>query len=160
MIRRLRMLGLGTALAAGIYLLLIDTTSSPELYAMAGVVVLAGAGFAASAEHGFGQLRVRPGWLLRAYRPLLQVPVQICLVVYELAAQLLDRRRVRGRFRAVPFAAGDTPQGLGRQGLSEILGSLAPNTIVIGVDTERQLLLVHQLHRTGEPAELDMLGLG
>jgi hypothetical protein len=49
---------------------------------------------------------------------------------------------------------------IGRRGLSEILGSLAPNTIVIGVDTERQLLLVHQLHRTGGSENLDVLRLG
>lgn len=154
------MLGLGMALTAGFYLLLIDTTSLPELYAMAGVVLLAVVGFAASAEQHFTDARVRVGWLLRAYRPVLQIPIQTALVVYELAAQLVHRRRTRGRFRAIPFAAGEGPYDFGRQGLSEILGSLAPNTIVIGVDTERELLLVHQLHRTGDPADLDVLRLG
>ncbi len=158
--KRVRAVALGTALAAGFYLVLIDTVMLPELYAMAGVVLLAGIGFAASLAEGFAEARIRGSWLLRAYRPVLQIPIQMVLVVYELSAQLRHPRRTRGRFRAVPFAGGDTAMDIGRRGLSEILGSLAPNTIVIGVDTERQLLLVHQLHRTGGPENLDVLRLG
>jgi hypothetical protein len=158
--RRLRAVALGTALAAGFYLLLIDTVLLPELYAGAGVVLLAAVGFAASLTQGFVEARVRGSWLLRAYRPVLQIPIQVSLVVYELSAQLRHPRRTRGRLRAIPFAGGDTPYDVGRRGLSEILGSLAPNTIVIGVDDKRQLLLVHQLHRTGGPEDLDVLRLG
>jgi hypothetical protein len=40
------------------------------------------------------------------------------------------------------------------------LGSLAPNTIVIGIDDERDLMLVHQLRRDGGRDELDVLELG
>jgi hypothetical protein len=158
--RHLRAAALGTAAAAGFYLLLIDTVMAPELYAMAGVVLLAAIGFAASLAQGFAEARVQGSWLLRAYRPVLQIPIQMSLVVYELAAQLRRPRRTRGRFRAIPFAGGHTELDIGRRGLSEILGSLAPNTIVIGVDTERQFLLVHQLHRTGGPGDLDVLRLG
>ncbi len=60
------------------------------------------------------------------------------------------------RFRATK----ETPQDVGRRALTEWLGSLAPNTIVIGIDTKRDLLLVHQLHREGEPDDVDPLGLG
>jgi hypothetical protein len=41
-----------------------------------------------------------------------------------------------------------------------VLGSLAPNTVVIGVDPDRDLLLVRQLHRQGGREQLDVLGLG
>jgi hypothetical protein len=157
---RLRAVAVGTALAAGFYLVLIDTVMLPELYAMAGVVLLAAIGFTASLTQGFAEARVRGSWLLRTYRPVIQIPIQLSLVVYELSAQLRHPRRTRGRLRAIPFAGGDNAHDIGRRGLSEILGSLAPNTIVIGVDIERQLLLVHQLHHTGGPEDLDVLRLG
>lgn len=147
-------------MAAAFYLVLIDTVSSPELYAGAGVVLLAAIAVTASLQQQFVEARVRASWLVRVYRPVLQIPVQMSLVIYELAAQLRHPRRSRGHFRAVPFAAGNSDYDVGRRGLSEILGSLAPNTIVLGVDTERQLLLVHQLHRTGAADDLDVLGLG
>jgi hypothetical protein len=40
------------------------------------------------------------------------------------------------------------------------MGSLSPNTIVVGVDTERGLVLVHQLQRQGDAEQIDPLGLG
>ena len=56
-------------------------------------------------------------------------------------------KRTRGQFRAVPFKAGTSESDRGRYALTEIVGSLAPNTIVIGVDVDSDLLLVHQLRR-------------
>jgi hypothetical protein len=44
--------------------------------------------------------------------------------------------------------------------MSEAFGSLAPNTVVLGIDTERELLLVHQLRRNGRPEDLDVLRVG
>jgi hypothetical protein len=157
--RRLATLIAGGVLAAGFYLVLIDTVSLPELYAMAGVLLLATTALAASLARGVTEAVVAPRWLLRAYRPTLQVPGQIVLLARDAVDQLIHPRATRGRFRAIPFGGGGSPQDVGRQALSEILGSLAPNTIVIGVDTERELLLVHQLHRTGSPDDLDILGL-
>lgn len=44
--------------------------------------------------------------------------------------------------------------------MAESLGSFAPNTIVLGIDPERGLILVHQLHPQGGRDELDVLELG
>ncbi len=158
--RRAFAVTLGAAVTAGFYLVLIDTTRLPELYAMAGIVLLAAIAFAASLDQGLTEAAIRGRWLLRAYRPVLQVPAHVVLLTLEVADQLLRRRPSRGGFRAVAFAAGQEPTDIGRRALSEILGSLAPNTIVIGVDAERQLLLVHQLRRTGKAEDLDVLRLG
>jgi hypothetical protein len=157
---RLSAVILVVAVSTGFYLLLIDTVSSPELYAMAGIVVLASAAFMASREQGFIEAAIKGRWLLRAWRPLLGVPTQIVLVSREAFTQCVHPQRVRGTFRTVAFAAGDRPEDIGRRALSEALGSLAPNTIVIGVDTEREQLLVHQLYRGGSPEDLDVLRLG
>jgi multisubunit Na+/H+ antiporter MnhE subunit len=150
---------LGAAIAAAFYLALIDTTSLPELYAGAGVVVLAALAFAASLRQGFVEATIHPVWLLRAWRPLLGVPRDAWILARDAVAQTVRPQRERGQLRAIPFRAGDTPADVGRRALTEILGSLAPNTIVIGVDPERELLLVHQLERRGDPADLDVLRL-
>jgi hypothetical protein len=149
----------GTALGAALYLLLIDTVSPPELYAGCGVVLLAGAGFVAAREPAFPQA-IKPQWLLRSWRVLASLPLHIALVCRDALVQPFTRTRARGQFRVVKFSCGDEPVDRGRRALAESLGSFAPNTIVIGVDTERELLLVHQLHRQGGADELDVMKLG
>ncbi len=158
--RRLVRTAVAVAISAGFYLLLIDTVSLPELIAMAGVLLVCGFVFWVSREHRVAEPRGKLSWLARAWRPIAQVPGQIVIVSWDAIAQLASPRRVRGRFRAVGFAGGESGADRGRRALTEALGSLAPNTIVVGVDAERDLLLVHQLRRSGDAEELDVLRLG
>ncbi len=151
----------GWLLASGLYLLLIDTTDLPELLVGAGITILAATAFGLARERYLAAETVRLAWLARAYRPLVQTPRDIVTVAWAALAQLRRPREVRGVFRAVPFACGeDEPREIGRRALAESLGSFAPNTIIIGVDPERELLLGHQLHRRGGPEAIDMLRLG
>jgi multisubunit Na+/H+ antiporter MnhE subunit len=157
---RIRRAALALALSATFYLLLIDTVSAPELYVLAGVALLATVAFDITREQGFTEAAIRIEWLLRAWRPVVRVPVQIAIVCREAIAQLLSPKAARGGFRAIPFRGGEDERDHGRRALTESLGSLAPNTIVLGVDPDRELLLVHQLHREGGGDELDVLRLG
>jgi hypothetical protein len=149
----------GSALAAAFYLVLIDTVSTPELYAMCGVVLLAGGAFVAAREEAFPQ-KIKARWLLGSWRVLAGLPMQIVLVCRDALVQPFTRTATRGRFRAVPFRCGEAPDDRGRRALAESLGSFAPNTIVLGVDTDSGLLLVHQLHPRGGSDELDVMELG
>ncbi len=158
--RRIRIGVVGLLLGGTFYLLLIDTTSVPELYVLGGVALVAAVAFESSREAGFTEARFRARWLRLFWRPVVRVPVDIVLVCREALAQLVHRRAARGQFRAVRFAGGDSETDHGRRALTELLGSLAPNTIVIGIDPERGLLLVHQLRRDGDRDELDVLRLG
>lgn len=151
----------GFGLAAGFYLLLIDTTSAPELYAGAGAVLLAGGAHEAARRQRLAEAAVSPRWLVRAPRVVLSIPAQAALVAAEIIAQLVRPRPARGRLRAVPFdASGETPADVGRRALAEAFGSLAPNAIVVGVDPDAELLLVHQLRPRGGREQLDVLGVG
>ncbi len=157
----LRGTAIAVLLAAPFYLLLIDTVDSPEVYAGLVVVAIAVVAFQAARVQGFQRTSVAPSWLARSWRALARVPVHIWLVSAEALAQLDEHKRTRGRWRAVRFTAtGGSPRDCGARALAEAAGSLAPNTIVVGVDRERSLLLVHQLHRQGGREELDVLGLG
>lgn len=152
---------LGLLLGAAFYLLLIDTVSLPELYAGAGAALLAGIAFEVSREQGFAEASFSPTWFARVWRLGWQVPVAIVLVCREAIFQLVRPRRSRGGFRAISFRAGaEGSRDVGRRALAEALGSLAPNTIVIGIDPDRNLLLVHQLGRKSSRDQIDVLGLG
>ncbi|MBV9001348.1 MAG: hypothetical protein JO304_19985, partial [Solirubrobacterales bacterium] len=66
-----------------------------------------------------------------------------------------------GVFRAVPFRCGDDEElESGRRALAESLGSFSPNTIIVGVDGERELILGHQLSPRGGREAIDVLRLG
>jgi hypothetical protein len=152
---------LGVLLAAAFYMVLIDTVDLPEVYAAIAAVLLAGAGYEAARRQGVAEARVSPRWLARGWRVIVSIPRQIAWVSWQALAQLVAPRQTRGTLRAVPFRAGGEGSGdVGRRALAEGLGSLAPNTIVIGIDGEHDLLLVHQLHRRGGREQLDVLELG
>jgi hypothetical protein len=160
-IRRLSVLAVGAVFGGAFYLQLIDTTSLPELYVLAGVAVACGVGVPLARAQRFVDARVLPWWLLRSWRLLWRIPSDIAIVCWEALAQLVRPRPVRGVLRAAPFRAVDpVPDQMGRRALAETVGSVAPNTIVIGIDDQRGLLLVHQLRRHGGPDDLDVTRLG
>ena len=151
----------GAVLAAAFYMVLIDTVDLPELYAAISGVLLGGAAYEAARRQGIAEARISASWLVRGPRVIASIPRQIGWVSWQALAQLVAPRESRGTLRAVTFrAGGEGSDDVGRRALAEGLGSLAPNTIVIGIDSERDLLLVHQLHRSGGREELDVLELG
>jgi hypothetical protein len=161
LMRRMFAWSLGWMFAGALYLLLIDITDLPELIVGAGAAILAATGLELAREQQVAGESIRARWLLRAYRPVLKVPSDIWHVFRAALVQLVRRDAVVGQFRAVPFRGGeDELLESGRQGLAEGFGSLAPNTIIIGVDTERELILAHQLRRNGGREAIDLLELG
>ncbi len=151
----------GLVIGGGFYLQLIDITDLPEIYVLVGVALACAAGFELSREQGFIEARVNPWWILRGWRLIWKIPADIVIVCWEALAQLVRPRPVRGAFRAAPFrATQETSPDTGRRALAETVGSFAPNTIVVGVDAERGLLLTHQLRRQGAAEDLDVTRLG
>lgn len=147
--------------AGSFYLLLIDITDLPELYAGAGAAALAALLFEACREQGFAEVAIRPRMLARAWRAPAKVPGDIWQVSIVAVQQLLSPARRRGGLRAFRFEHGGREGACdaGRRALAESLGSFAPNTVVIGIDPERNLILAHQLRRSGGVEEIDVLGL-
>ncbi len=144
-------------LAGAFYLVLIDTDSPPELYALVAIALLATAAYRAYREPSASRLGAGH-WALRTGRPIVAIPGQLLLLTRVAIAQLVSPEARRGTFRAVSFSTDATQTG--REALAELFGSIAPNTIVIGVDREREQLVAHQLERHGDRDEIDVLGLG
>jgi hypothetical protein len=67
--------------------------------------------------------------------------------VFEaLARTLATRKPPRGGFRELPVRYGDdTPRGVTRRVLLTGADSLAPNKFVLGIDEERNVMVVHEL---------------
>jgi hypothetical protein len=99
--------------------------------------------------------------LRRALVPVAGAVPDVGRLIVAAFAQLARPQPARGRVVALAFShRGDEPADNGRRALAMGLGSFAPNTIVIGVDHERDRLLAHQLVPTRDPSDLDPLGLG
>jgi hypothetical protein len=152
---------IGWVFAAALYLLLIDITDLPELIVGAGAAVLAATGLELAREQGLVGESIHLRWLLRGYRPLVKVAADIALVSLAAFRALLRRDVRHGGFRAVRFkAAEDHPHESGRRALAQALGSFAPNTVVVGIDEERELILAHQLSQRGGRDAVDPMELG
>jgi multisubunit Na+/H+ antiporter MnhE subunit len=141
-----------------LWLALVDTRQLPELVLGAGAagvaalsVVLVGAGRSRAAS-------IDPAWLRDVGRAIGWLFADTGVVFTALWHRLRRSRRVRGEFRTSPVdAGGDSPRDVARRALTETLASVGPNTIVIGIDRERDRLVVHQLVRRDR--DLDRLEL-
>jgi hypothetical protein len=85
-------------------------------------------------------LRPRPRWVLASLRPALRWPRDLV----ALAGALV--RRPAGRTVEEPFeVTGEDPRSAARRALAVTGGSLAPNTIVVGIDADRGVIVRHEL---------------
>jgi multisubunit Na+/H+ antiporter MnhE subunit len=139
------------------YLLLVFKTETAEL--VAGAVCGAISATGAELVRRHGRLRFRPGWRwLPALRHLPGDTVRDCgLLVAVLWRVLVRREDVRGRFITVPFsgAAGSDAEDAGRRAVTKWLGSVAPNTLVVGFTKRTEGVVVHQLVPTERPPRVD-----
>lgn len=140
--RRLGALLLCLVAFAAVWMLLVDTISIAELAACAAAALIGTIASGLVSREDVAHLREQHVLLLGLPRQLARVPFDLWLLVRELARALLGRHP-GGRFHAVPFDAGSAEARNARRAAIELLGSLAPNTIVLGVDDEQ--IVLHQL---------------
>ena len=150
-------------LLTGLYLLLVvDSIDMSEL--VMGAIAAAVGATAATVVRSQRLVSFRPRlrWVLGLWRLPLQAALDAGILVAALWRQLVLRRPVGGTFRAVPFRAGGSdPEAAARRVAAKSVGSFAPNTYVLDVDRERELILVHQLvPKPDQPKSIDPLELG
>jgi len=121
-----------------LWLLLVGTLKRLELVAGAVALALALAGLAA-ARRQLPRYRVDP----RLLAGLVRLPWELLRDSVVVLAAL--PRRASGRFRSLELRTRDDPEGRGTRAFAEARGTLAPNAIVVDVDPERGLALVHEL---------------
>jgi multisubunit Na+/H+ antiporter MnhE subunit len=140
------------ALLAGLYLLLADTVVAPELVAGAVAATIATVG-AALVHRERRPLKLRRRWLPGAARAMFGIVGDLVPLARALVARGILRRDGEGTLIELPFTAtGDGPEEAAYRALTEALGSLGPNTIVVDVDRRRGVLIAHQLLPTADAA--------
>lgn len=136
----------------GAWILLVGTTDGLELLAGAIAAAIAASAMRAVRLQGVLRFEFRAGWLPAALKAVARVPGDFVTITHVLVRAIRRGGRTAGAFRVVAFdAGGETPLGAGRRAFVTAVGSLAPNAVVVGVDRERNLLLVHELDPTRAP---------
>ena len=134
------------ALLMAIWIILDWSLDVAELLVGAGVAA-AGAVAAELVGHQTNShFRARIKWLI----PLLRLPGQVIrdtVIVFAALGRLLIRgQQPASGFVEVPKAWGDeSPAGVSRRVLLVGGTSVAPNTVVLGMDRERDVMVVHHL---------------
>jgi hypothetical protein len=86
--------------------------------------------------------RVPLRWIARAWSVPGRIFVDFGIVTWALARSVAGRRVVRGEFRAHGFPAGE---GQGVRAWAAWAAQFSPNAYVVEIDTERELVLLHDL---------------
>jgi multisubunit Na+/H+ antiporter MnhE subunit len=129
-----------------LWLLLISAWVPEE--EVLGLFASALAATAAVAVQKQGLIRFKPRlrWLLAARSLPLASVRQSALVLAALARQLAGGEPVRGRFRTEHVSLPSDPDESATKRALLIAGrSFPPNTYVLGIDPERESMLVHEL---------------
>jgi hypothetical protein len=138
-----------------------DTTAVPEL--VDGAVAASFGATAATLTMARSPVRfvVRRAWLRLWWRPLAQYVSDLPLLVRLLGQALRDGARDPGGLRTVPFTVEtDEATRAGQVALASVVGSFAPNSIVVAIDEADGTLIVHELQLRSGRASVDPLGLG
>jgi multisubunit Na+/H+ antiporter MnhE subunit len=136
------------------WVMLDDSTATDELLAGAGAAAL-GALLAELVAHQAGlTFRMRARWLVSALRLPGQVARDTVIVFTALWRRLAHGAEPASGFRELPtYHGGDSPEDASRRLLLVGGRSVAPNSFVLGIDAERDVMIIHQLVvNEGEPA--------
>ena len=103
--------------------------------------------------------RPRPTWVLRAHRLPREIVRDTLTVFAVLFRHVTGREEMRGAWRAIPIdAGGDDPRAATRRALIATAISATPNAYVVGIDSDGDLMLVHQLKPSSDAnAERDLM---
>jgi multisubunit Na+/H+ antiporter MnhE subunit len=129
-----------------------DSLMLAELLAGAGAAAI-GASMAELVQYQSAtHFRLRVEWVAYALRLPLKLVKDLAIVMVALWRRLAYGEDPPGGFRAIPVSYGDdSPEGVTRRLL--VIGgtSFTPNTFALGIDRERELMVVHDLVTPGAP---------
>ncbi|HYZ28065.1 MAG TPA: Na+/H+ antiporter subunit E [Thermoleophilaceae bacterium] len=146
--------------SALLWVVLTDSVRIEEMLAGALVAALAATGFEVARRQRLAPEGIRPSLARRTWRVLVQVAPDVWRLTRAAFGQVAQRRARRGEVVAIPFRQdGGAADAAARRAVAAAVGSVAPNSIVVGVDPDSGTMLVHQLEPTRKPSELDPLGL-
>lgn len=140
-----------------IWLLLVNTTKPHELW-MAAI----GASFAASAAEVVRAQRLalfhpRISWLAAAWREPWYI-VEGCSSIFYAFIKHFFRPEPSVLRNVVFDPGGDDPASAARRALAVAFTTMPPNFVVLGIDIEHRVMLVHQVSESETPKMTRTLG--
>jgi Na+/H+ ion antiporter subunit len=149
---------LRVAALAGVWLVLTDSRNTQELILGSAAVAIT-----AVATSVIARTRPRDAWArLRAGArlALTHLPAalwRLCsesaVLAWRVAGAVVGRHSLGGRFRAAAYRPGGERRGVAGTVATELIGSLAPNRYVVGVDEDRGIVIIHELAFSHEPVD-------
>jgi multisubunit Na+/H+ antiporter MnhE subunit len=125
-----------------------DSVALDELLAGAGAAALGALLVEVASYQAAVRFRIRLRWLARAVRLPGQVAGDTVTVFVALWKRLARGEEPPSGFVTEPVSYGaDTAEGKLRRALLVGARSLAPNTFVVGIDADTDVLVLHQLVR-------------
>ena len=144
--RRVRSWLVWWVLMMSFWVILDDSIATDELLAGAGAAALAALLAEVVTYQAATRLRIRVTWLI----PALSLPGQVVrdtgIIYHALWRRLVHGEQPPSAFVELPARYGnDTPEGITRRTLLVGGTSVAPNTFVLGIDPDRDVMVVHRL---------------
>jgi multisubunit Na+/H+ antiporter MnhE subunit len=128
------------------YMLLVGVWVAEELVAAAVMAAVSATVAEIVRVQDARRFRPRLRWFLRAYRLPPSILADCGVVFQALWGQLVKHEEIDGAFRAFKFpVAGEGGRASARRALLNAAISITPNTYVVGIDEDNELVLVHQL---------------
>jgi hypothetical protein len=132
-------------------------TQPAEFVAGALAAAVAATGAELVRSRGFAPFGPKAVWWQGLLRLPLDVLRETWMLIRLLVRHFLKGEPVEGGFRFVHFdeCGGHDRRSHARRAVATWIGSVSPNTYVLGFDEARDVAVIHQLVPTKEPPELD-----
>lgn len=140
-----------------LWLLFVNTTKPHELW-MGTISACFGAS-AAELMRGqpFAKFRPRVGWIMQGWREPWYIVEGCCSVFWTFLKHLVKPEK--SVLREIVYDAGGVdPESIARRALTIIYSNLQPTSVVLGIDVDKNVMLVHQLSAEKTPAMTRNLG--
>jgi multisubunit Na+/H+ antiporter MnhE subunit len=155
--RRVRSWFVWWILMMSFWVMIDDSISTDELLAGVGTAALAALLAELVTYQAAARFRMRIEWLVPALRLPGQVARDTATVYAALWRRLVHGEQPPSAFLELPVRFGDhSPEGVTRRTLLIGGASVAPNTFALGIDSDRDVMVVHRLvagPHAGKPAE-------
>lgn len=133
-------------LAMSLWLLIDFSIALPELLVGAGVAAMTAVLAELAGYQTRTRLRMRIEWVVPALRLPQQVARDTLIVFAALWRQLVHGTAAPSGYRELPMThGGDDPESVTRRVLAIGGKSVAPNAFVLGIDPDRDVMVIHQL---------------
>ena len=146
------------AVLLGLWFLYVCTFNIPELLVGAGAAALAATATAVVEGQRFAQFSPRPKWLALFLTEPWYALTGTAAIWWALLKRIAGKPS-EAQLKAIKFdAGGDDPESAARRALALTLTTIPPNFVVIGIDREHNLMLIHQVSPSGTPWVAKQLG--